>query len=183
MYAFQCQHYLWKYVLKLISALCCSVYAPPCPCVPSKSTLVTIRSRVTDALCLRAFECPCSQSKICFKVHWLSCCIFFPFPHLPSSTLDPSSCSLYALLYSPSQRFQEKGEMKEKRGENEREPLPDATPWHFWNRGFPNLTRYQKRGSKSRAANFSSHSQFSKLSQKYWHETRTQKQCKVSDLP
>ena len=44
---------------------------------------------------------------------------------------------------SPLQRFQEEGKMKEKRGEKEREPLPDATPWHFWNRGFPNLTRYQ----------------------------------------
>ena len=118
LYAFQCQYYIWKYVLKLIRALCCSVYAPPCPCVPSKSTLVTIR--VTDALCLRAFECPCSQSKSVLKSIDFLAAFFFSFPHLPSSTLDLSSCSLY-----------EGGKMKEKRAEKEREPRPDATPWHF----------------------------------------------------
>ena len=51
----------------------------------------------------------------------------------------------------------------------------------FLKLGFPNLTRYQNEVQSHVLLIFLN--KFSKLSQKYWHETGTQKQCKVSDLP
>ena len=64
--------------------------------------------------------------------------------------------------------------MKKYKGEKEREPLPDATPWHFLNRGFPNLTRYQNEVQSHVLPIFLLTS---------FQNGQRQKQSKVSDLP